>query len=210
LTDPAPMLSPIHSDAYLLDAIHFGPRVGASRPVPIGTTLPLSPGCREAMALPFRLSQRHLGRQSQESLSGGRDSGHRGLVPIASAMAPGAPHDAQRWWGKRAPANAVGARSAAEGEGAQRPKNRRLRRPPKRSEVPVPLMPFHSFRRIWSFSGRSAGFLLMDQGNLAPTASFLPDHFWFLLVGGRVGVALVSAGLGGVWFLPELMVRGTR
>jgi hypothetical protein len=68
------------------------PRVGVSRPVPNGT-LPLlsSSGCREALALSFRLSPETPGTKSQESLSGGRDSGHRGLEPLASAMASGAP-----------------------------------------------------------------------------------------------------------------------
>lgn len=64
----------------------------------------------------------------------------------------------------------------------------------ERSEVPSPLMPFSSFPRIWSFSGRSWGFLLTYQRKVAPTTVFLPDHLWFLLVGGRGGVALVSAG----------------
>jgi hypothetical protein len=106
----------------------------------------------------------------------------------------GHPDDAQRWRGKRASANAVGTVSAAKGEVAQRPKKCRLCRPPKRSEVPLLLMPFSSFPRICSFSGRSGGVLLTYQRKVAPTTVFLPDHLWFLLVGGRVGVALVSAG----------------
>lgn len=57
----------------------------------------------------------------------------------------------------------------------------------ERSEVPPPLMPFIFFSRIWSFSGRSGGFLLTFRGKIAPTTLFLPDHLWFLLVGGRVG-----------------------
>lgn len=80
------------------------------------------------------------------------------------------------------------------GEGAQRPKHCRLCRPPKRSEVPMFLMPFLSFPRICSFSGRSGGFLLTCRGKIAPTTSFLPTHLWFLLVGGGLEVALVSGG----------------
>lgn len=80
------------------------PRVGASRPVPNGTlTLPLSRGCRGAMALLFRLSQRRLGRQSQESLSRDRDS-----------VAGGWNHSRQRWF-QGHPSDA----SALVGKGAQ-------------------------------------------------------------------------------------------
>jgi hypothetical protein len=82
------------------------------------------------------------------------------------------------------------------GEGAQRPNSCRLCRPPKRSEVPRTLMPFHSFRRIWSFSGRSAGFLLVHQRKVASTARFQPDHLWFPLVEGRVEGTPLSAGFG--------------
>jgi hypothetical protein len=64
----------------------------------------------------------------------------------------------------------------------------------ERSEVPSPLMPFLLFPHVWSFSGRLRGFLLMCQRKVAPTTSFLPDHLWFLLVGGRVGVALLYGG----------------
>ncbi|MDF9749172.1 hypothetical protein M2428_000602 [Arthrobacter sp. ES3-54] len=92
----------------------------------------------------------------------------------------GTPTTRQRWWGK----------------GAQRPKDRRLRRPLKRSAVPVPLMPFSSFRRIWSSSGRSTGFLLVRQRKVAPTAPLRPDHLWLLPVGGSGRVALVSVGSG--------------
>lgn len=66
----------------------------------------------------------------------------------------------------------------------------------ERSEVPPFLMPFLFFPHVWSFSGRLRRFLLVNQGKVAPTTCFLPDHLWFLLVGGRVEVALVSAGFG--------------
>ena len=53
----------------------------------------------------------------------------------------GHPDDAQHWRGKRAPANAVGALSAAKGEGAQRPKGCRLCRPPSVARCHPPLCP---------------------------------------------------------------------
>lgn len=173
------------------------PRVGVSRPVPNGTfTQPLSPGCREAMALPFRLSPETPGTP----VAGGSVRGPRQRSPgsgttRASDGSRGTPTTRQRWWGRER-SDRIRTRSAAMGEGAQRPKNRRLCRPPKRSEVPVFLMPFSFVRRIWSFSGRSAGFLLVHQRKVASTARFQPDHLWFPLVEGRVEVTPLSADFG--------------
>ena len=137
--------------------------------------------------------QRRLGRSHSGSVRGPRQRSPGAGATRVSDGFRGTPTTRQRWWGRER-SDRIRARSAAMGEGAQRPKGCRLCRPPKRSEVPSPLMPFPFVRRIWSFSGRSAGFLLVHQGKVAPTTSFLPDHLWFLLLGGRGGVALVCAG----------------
>lgn len=95
----------------------------------------------------------------------------------------GAPHDASALVGPESEANAVRTRSEAMGEGAQRPRDCRLCRPPKRSEVPIFLMPFSFLRRICSVSGRSAGKSLVRRCKAAPTRSFPLVAFWFPLVG---------------------------
>lgn len=87
----------------------------------------------------------------------------------------------------------------------------------ERSEVPTPLMPFFSFRRIWSVSGRSTGFLLVYQRKVASTTCFQPDRLRFPLVEGRVEsghFALVlgcwlSTGIDGAWHPVESVLRSS-
>ena len=102
------------------------PRVGGSRPAPCGTlTAPVA-----GLRVVFCLSQRHR-RQRRRGLCPRRVAARVGSgATRASDGSRGHPDDAQHWRGQRAPVNAVGALSAAKGEGAQRPKRCRRRRPP--------------------------------------------------------------------------------
>lgn len=169
------------------------PRVGGSRPVPRGT-LQTAVVARAAGSLLACL--RDAATTSQGSLSTTGDSPSGNWCHSRQRWLQGHPNDAQRWWGQRAQRTQLGPGAQRWVRERQRPKNRRLCRPPKRSEVPVFLMPFLFFPHVWSFSGRLRRFLLVFQRKVAPTTCFLPDHLWFLLVGGRVEVALVSAGFG--------------
>ena len=93
----------------------------------------------------------------------GRQAG-RELVPLASAMALGAPGRRAALAGPESVANAVGARSAAKGEGAAATEEVSAMPTAKRSAASPPLMPFLFLPRICSFSGRSRGFLLTVRG----------------------------------------------
>jgi hypothetical protein len=155
------------------------PRVGASRPVPNGT-----------LTLLLRQGAARQWRCLSASLRDAWDASRRRLCPAdaravtgagttrASDGFRGAPTTRQRWWGRERSDRKPSAAPTTEAK--------------RGASFPYALC--YSFRRIWSSSGRSTGFLLVGQRKVAPTASFLPDPFCFLLVGGRLGVALVSAG----------------
>jgi hypothetical protein len=133
-------------------------------------------------------------------VAGGSVRGPRQRSPGAGATRVsdgfrGTPTTRQRRWGRER-SDRIRTRSAAMGEGAQRPKNRRLCRPPKRSEVPVFLMPFLFIRRIWSFSGRSAGFLLVHQRNDVSTLLCPPAIFHCPRVDNGGTLARLFAGFG--------------
>jgi hypothetical protein len=179
-----------------MQQLSSNPRVGDSRPVPNGTlTLLSSPGAARRLHCSSACLQRRLGRSRSGSVRRPRQRSPGAGVTRVSDGSRGTPTTRQRWWGRER-SDRIRARSAAMGEGAQRPKVCRLCRPPKRSEVPKPLMPFLSFRRIWSFSGRSAGLLLVYQRKDVSTLLCQPDPFHCPRVDTGLTLARLFAGFG--------------